>query len=502
MAAEQDYLAFDLGASGGRLVAGRFDGSQLELAEIHRFSNGGVWVGDRCYWDLLGLWQEMLDGLRAAASQFNDQVISVGVDTWGVDFGLLGAGDELLANPRHYRDPHTDGLMDEVFAVVSREEVFSQTGLQFMQFNSLYQLLALKKADSAVLAAAERLLMIPDLFHWLMTGEKVNEFTNATTTQFFNPQQGQWAEDLLTRLGLPGDLLNPVTPPGTKLGGLRRSVQEAAGIAGLEVVLPGTHDTASAVVAVPTSELLVPQPNWCYISSGTWSLMGMEIPSPIVNEDCLAKNFTNEGGVGNSVRLLKNIAGLWLVQECRRIWNLEGREYDWPDLVEQARTSEPLVSLINPDDASLVAPPDMPEAIVHLCKTSSQPVPDSHGAIIRCALESLALRYRMVLNDLEELTGAAVETIHIVGGGTQNQLLCQMTADACNRQVVAGPVEATAIGNIVVQLVAQGAVQSVREGRELVRQSFPVEIYEPQQPESWDVAYEQFLQLVNGAAGD
>ena len=303
----------------------------------------------------------------------------------------------------------------------------------------------------------------------------------------------------MARLDLPGDLLGPVTPPGTKLGDLRSSVQEATGMKGIEVVLPGTHDTASAVVAVPTSELLVPQPKWCYISSGTWSLMGMEIPAPIINEECLSKNFTNEGGVGNSVRLLKNIAGLWLIQECRRIWNLEGREYDWPDLVAQATASEPLISLINPDEASLVAPQDMPEAIVHLCKTTSQPVPDSHGAIIRCALESLALRYRMVLNDLEQLTGATVETIHIVGGGTQNRLLCQMTADACNRQVVAGPVEATAIGNIVVQLVAQGAVQSVREGRELIRKSFPVETYEPQQPEPWDVAYEQFVQLVNGS---
>jgi rhamnulokinase len=497
MTAEQDYLAFDVGASGGRLVAGRFDGARLQLEEVHRFANGGIWAGERFYWDLLGLWQEMLTGLRKAAGQFSDQVVSAGVDTWGVDFGLLGAGDELLANPRHYRDPHTDGVLERAFEVVSREEIFDQTGLQFMQFNSLYQLLALQQADSAVLAAAERLLMIPDLFHWLMTGEKVNEFTNATTSQFFDPQKKDWATDLLSRLNLPSHLLGPVAAPGTRLGGFRKSVQDLTGLQGVEVVLPGTHDTASAVVAVPSAALLQAQPTWCYISSGTWSLMGMEIPAPIVNQDCLARNFTNEGGVGDSVRLLKNIAGLWLIQECRRIWNQEGRKYDWPDLVSQAAASEPLVSLINPDDASLVAPRDMPQAIIRLCETASQPVPQTHGAIIRCALESLSLRYRMVLNDLEQLTGATVETIHIVGGGTQNRLLCQMTADACNRQVVAGPIEATAIGNIIVQMVSQGAVASVQDGRELIRKSFQVETYEPQQPGPWNAAYEQFVELVN-----
>lgn len=497
MTAEQDYLALDVGASGGRLVAGRFDGARLQLEEVHRFANGGIWAGERFYWDLLGLWQEMLAGLRKAAGQFSDQVVSVGVDTWGVDFGLLGAGDELLANPRHYRDPHTDGVMERAFEVISREQIFEQTGLQFMQFNSLYQLLALQQADSAVLAAAERLLMIPDLFHWLMTGEKVNEFTNATTSQFFDPQKKDWATDLLSQLDLPGHLLGPVAAPGTRLGGFRKSVQELTGLQGIEVVLPGTHDTASAVVAVPAAGLLQAQPTWCYISSGTWSLMGMEIPAPIVNQDCLARNFTNEGGVGDSVRLLKNIAGLWLVQECRRIWNHEGCEYGWPDLVSQAAASEPLVSLINPDDASLVTPRDMPQAIIQLCETTSQPAPGTHGAIIRCALESLALRYRMVLNDLEQLTGATVETIHIVGGGTQNRLLCQMTADACNRQVVAGPIEATAIGNVIVQMVAQGAVASVRDGRELIRNSFQMETYEPRQADPWDRAYEQFVELVN-----
>ncbi|MFP6620194.1 MAG: rhamnulokinase family protein [Pirellulaceae bacterium] len=497
MTAEQDYLALDVGASGGRLVAGRFDGARLQLEEVHRFANGGIWAGERFYWDLLGLWQEMLTGLRKAAGQFSDQVVSVGVDTWGVDFGLLGAGDELLANPRHYRDPHTDGVMERAFEVISREQIFEQTGLQFMQFNSLYQLLALQQADSAVLAAAERLLMIPDLFHWLMTGEKVNEFTNATTSQFFDPQKKDWATDLLSQLDLPGHLLGPVAAPGTRLGGFRKSVQELTGLQGIEVVLPGTHDTASAVVAVPAAALLQAQPTWCYISSGTWSLMGMEIPAPIVNQDCLARNFSNEGGVGDSIRLLKNIAGLWLIQECRRIWNHEGREYGWPDLVRQAEASEPLVSLINPDDASLVAPRDMPQAIIELCQTTSQPAPGTHGAIIRCALESLALRYRMVLNDLEQLTGATVETIHIVGGGTQNRLLCQMTADACNRQVVAGPIEATAIGNVIVQMVAQGAVTSVQDGRELIRNSFQVETYEPRQADPWDRAYEQFVELVN-----
>ncbi|REK18011.1 MAG: rhamnulokinase [Planctomycetota bacterium] len=494
--ARRAYLAIDIGASSGRHVAGLFDGSRLDLQEVYRFENGPVAAAGHLYWDLLGQWSAVVQGLRAAASADLGTVASVGIDTWGVDFGLLGRGDELLGNPVAYRDARTDGLLERAFQVVPREEIFAETGLQFMQFNTLYQLWAMRLADSPLLDAAERLLMMPDLFHWLLTGEKVNERTNATTTQCFNPSTGSWASELLGRFGIPPHIVGPTSPPGTPLGALRTSVVEATGLADAKVVLPGTHDTASAVMAVPTSRPVAERPDWCYISSGTWSLMGVEVPRPVINAKCLELNFTNEGGVGNSTRLLKNIAGLWLVQQCRAAWKQAGRDYSWDDLNRLSAAAKPLVSLVDPDDASFLAPPDMPEAIRAYCRSSGQTVPGDEGAIIRCALESVAMRCRLVFNWLEELTGSRIETIHIVGGGTQNRQLCQATADACGREVLAGPAEATAIGNVLVQAIAGGDVGSIAEARELVSRSFPPERYEPRETSAWDEAFERFLRLV------
>ncbi len=492
---EKVYLAVDMGASSGRVVAGLFDGQRLRLEVVHRFENGPVVAADRMYWDLLTQWTDVKAGLKAGAAQYGDRVSSVGVDTWGVDFGLVGRGDELLGNPYHYRDGRTSGILDRAFPIVSREEIFDQTGLQFMELNTLFQLIAMKEANSPMLDVAESLLMIPDLFHWLMTGEKANEFSNATTTQFYNPRTQGWATGLLERFGLPTGMLGEIVPPGTLLGKLRPSVAEETGLTGVEVVLPGTHDTASAVMAVPAASQAGARPDWCYISSGTWSLMGVEMPEPVVTDKCRELNFTNEGGVGGTIRLLKNIGGLWLVQECRRIWKEAGREYSWDELVQLSTQAKPLVSLINPDHASLVAPKSMPEAIGEFCRNSGQAVPESEGAMIRCVLESLAMRYRQVLGWLEELIGGRIETIHIVGGGTQNRLLCQMAADACNRHVVAGPVEATAIGNLMMQAVAGGDVGSIPEAREVIRRSFDVEEYVPQEWEEWDDAFEEFETL-------
>jgi rhamnulokinase len=492
----QVFLAVDLGASSGRVVAGLFDGAKLTLEEVYRFDNGGVLAAGRMQWDLLSQWQHVLRGLRAAAKLYGSRVASVGVDTWGVDFGLLGRGDELLANPYHYRDRRTAGILDKAFAIVPREEIFAATGLQFMEFNSLYQLLAMKLARSPLLDVAQSLLMMPDLFHWLLTGEKANEYTDASTTQLLNPTTGAWASDLVAKFGLPAHILGPIVQPGTRLGPIQPSVMDETGLVGVEVILPGTHDTASAVMAVPAASQPGQRPDWCYISSGTWSLMGVETPRPIVSQRCYELNFTNEGGVGGTTRVLKNIAGLWLVQECRRVWKQAGREFGWDDLARQAGESPPLVSLINPDDPALVAPKDMPATIRDCCSRTGQPVPQTEGAVIRTALESLALRYRMVLGYLEELVGGRIETIHIVGGGTQNRLLNQMTADACNRRVVAGPVEATAIGNVMMQAVAHGAVGSIAQAREAIRTSFAAEEYLPKEPGTWNEAYARFENLM------
>ncbi len=490
------FLAVDLGASSGRHVAGLLDGSRLRLQEVYRFENGPVAAAGRLYWDVLNQWTHITAGLRAAKS-LGQPIRSVGIDTWGVDFGLLGSSDELLGNPVHYRDPRTNGLLERAFQIVPREQIFAHTGLQFMQLNTLYQLWAMKLAGSSVLDAAKSLLMVPDLFHWLLTGVKANEYTDATTTQFFNPQTGGWATELLEQFGLPTQILQPIVQPGTRLGAIQRSVAEATGLDGVDVVVPGTHDTASAVMAVPAASRPGQRPTWCYISSGTWSLMGVELPQPVVSQKCLALNFTNEGGVGNTIRLLKNIGGLWLVQECRRIWNSQGRNYSWDDLTRLSLAAPALTAVIDPDDASFLSPPDMPEAIRAYCRRSGQTPPADDGSVVRCAIESLALKYRLVLSWLEELIDGPLDTIHIVGGGTQNRQLCQATADACGRRVLAGPVEATAIGNVMVQALAAGEVSSIAQARELIAASFAVEEYLPQNADRWQEAFVRFQKLLH-----
>jgi rhamnulokinase len=503
--AKQTFLAVDLGASSGRVVAGHFDGSRLALEEVHRFDNGPVAVGRSLHWNLLGLWKELQNGLRAAAAKYPRQIVSVGVDTWGVDFALLGRGDVLLGNPHHYRDSRTDGLMERAFATVPREEIFAQTGLQFMQFNTLYQWLAMRLQNSPLLEMAETFLMMPDVFHWLLTGRRANEFTNATTTQFYNPRTGGWATGMLEKLGLPTKILGEIIAPGTELGPLLPQVASETGLSGVRVIAPGTHDTASAVMAVPAASGRRQagnaevdrslSPDWCYISSGTWALMGIESPWPIINDACRRLNFTNEGGVGGTIRVLKNITGLWLLQECRRVWQQRGKKLDWEELIRLSDAAAPWASLINPDDPSFMAPADMPEAIRQFCRSTGQRVPDSEGAVIRSALESLALKCRQVLGWLEQLGGGRLETIHIVGGGAQNRRLCQATADATGRPVVAGPVEATAIGNLMMQGVAAGAIGSIADAREVVRRSFAVEEYAPQNASHWEEAFQRFRQI-------
>jgi len=478
-------LAVDLGASGGRVVSGAFDGRLLELEEIHRFDNGPVMLAGELVWDLVRLWQEVVVGLRMAASRHGASVRSVGVDTWGVDFSFLGSDGALLSNPVCYRDARTRGMLAAAEAVVPRGEIFAATGLQFMEINSLYQLLALRRRKSSVLAAADRLLMIPDIFHWLLSGVAANEHTNASTSQCYDPQAHDWAFGLVERFGLPRGVFGPLVEPGTALGPLRADVAAETGLAGVAVVVPGTHDTASAVAAVPAAEPPSPRPDWCYVSLGTWALVGAELDRPLVTADCLARNFTNEGGIGGTTRLLKNICGLWLVQQCRTAWQRAGKAWTWDQLTALAAEAPPLVTLVDPNHPSLVAPADMPEAIRILARESGQPVPESTAAVVRTALESVAAAVRDTIEELDALLGRRVSRVHIVGGGVKNALLCQMIADATNRPVFAGPVEATAIGNLLVQLLAHDGAIDLRGVRAVVRDSFEISRFEPQDPRRW-----------------
>lgn len=492
---EQCYLGVDLGAESGRVVAGLFDGHSVRLEELHRFPNGPVNVGGTLRWNVLGLWQGIQQGLAAAAARFGDEVRSIGVDTWGVDYVLLSAQDELLGLPWHYRDGRTTGMLATACEQVPREEIFAATGLQFMELNTLYQLLAMKRDHPELLDEARRLLLIPDYFHWLLCGSRVVEFTNATTTQCFDPARNDWATELLGRLGLPGEIFPEVVPPGTSLGRLRSDVAAAAGLDRINVIAPATHDTGSAVAAVPTDR--TGSASWTYISSGTWSLMGAEVNGAVTGPSTLAVNATNEGGIDGTFRLLKNIMGLWLVQECRRAFARDGRDVDYGTLTRQATDAPAFVSLVNPDDPSFLKPPCMPTAIRDFCRRTGQPEPASDGAMIRCALESLALKYRDVLGQIESLTGETSEVIHVVGGGSQNGLLNQFTADACGRPVIAGPVEATVLGNVLVQARADGALDSLGDIREVVANSTQPDTFTPNNPSAWDKARERFAGITD-----
>src|SRR5262245_50030568 len=490
MSTHKRLLAFDLGAESGRGVLGLFDGQRLELQVVHRFPNGPVRTLDTLHWDVLRLHGEMLAGLRKCAAEYGP-IDGLGVDTWGLDVSLLGRRHTPLGNPRHYRDPHTENILDEAFARVPRQEVFRQTGLQFMRFNTLFQLLALQRDRSPLLDAAESLLMMPDLFHYWFTGVKTNEFTDVSTTQMYDPTARSWAYGLLQSFRLPTHILGTIVQPGTALGPLRTHVAADTGLSPVHVIAPAAHDTAAAVAAVPASGS-----SWAYLSSGTWSLMGVEIPGPLINEQTAAINFTNEGGVGGTIRLLKNIMGLWLVQECRRAWEKAGTFYSYDELTQLAEAAPPFVSLVNPDDAAFMLPPSMPAALGDFCRRTGQPAPAEPGAVVRCALESLALRYRWVLERLEELLGRRLDVIHVVGGGCQNTLLCQLAADACNRPVLAGPVEATAIGNVLVQAIGLGLLGSLADAREVVRRSFEVVAYTPRDPDKWQEPYERFRGMI------
>jgi rhamnulokinase len=488
------FLALDLGAESGRAMLGQFDGQLLRLTEIHRFPNGPVRLPDGLHWDILRLWGEAKQGIALAIRDHAPDLVSLGIDTWAVDFGLLDRNGSLIGNPSHYRDSRTDGMLDEAFRRVPRSEIFEQTGIQFLQINTLYQLLSMVVGRSPMLDIAQTFLTVPDLLNYWLTGQAVCEFSNATTTQCYNPRQGDWARLMIARLGIPSHIFPQIVPPGTNLGCLLSHVAEEVGSppAGrIAVVAPACHDTGSAVAAVPALS-----PGFAWISSGTWSVVGAEVLEPVINEQSLRYNFTNEGGVGNTFRFSRNVAGLWLVQECRRAWAQQGEAYSYDELAQMASQAEPFQAILDPDDGEFFKPGDMPSRILSFCQRTGQPAPQTKGAMVRCILEGIALKYRWNLERLEEMLGRRLEPLYIVGGGTQNRQLSQFTADATGRQVFAGPVEATATGNILMQMIALGHIASLPEGRQIVRNSCKVLTYEPASRSGWDEAYARLLAVI------
>jgi rhamnulokinase len=490
----QNFLALDLGAESGRAMLGQFDGERLQLSQVHRFPNEPVRLPDGLHWDVLRLWSEVKQGIALAVREQAQNLASVGIDTWAVDFGLLDHSGALTSNPYHYRDSRTDGMLDAAFRRVPRAEIFEQTGIQFLQLNSLYQLLSMVVNCSPALEIAETFLTIPDLLNFWLTGQTVCEFSNATTTQCYSPHEDDWAQYLLGRLGIPSHIFPRIVPPGTDLGRLLPHVAEEVGLqpGGMTAVIaPACHDTGSAVVAVPATA-----PDFAWISSGTWSVVGAEVPEPVINEQSSRYNFTNEGGACGTFRFSRNVMGLWLVQECRRTWAYQGQEYSYDELTEMASQAAPFQAVLDPDYGEFFKPGDMPARIRSFCQMTKQSVPQSKGATLRCALESIALKYRWVLERLEEMLGRRLDPLYIVGGGTQNRTLSQFTADAVGRQVITGPVEATATGNILMQMMALGHIASLDDGRAVVRKSFDLSIYEPGSRAGWDEAYARLLMML------
>ena len=485
-AATSHFLAFDLGAESGRAVLGTLDGAKLAVHEVRRFPNTPLSFAGHIHWNVYALFDEMKAAMREAAAAIGERPASLGVDTWGVDFGLFAKDGGLLGLPFCYRDHRNAGAMEDYFKLVPRDALYQATGIQFMPFNTLFQIYAMVRERSPLLDAASDLLFMPDLFNFMLTGRRTAEFTIASTSQIVDPRTRRWIPGLFQAMGLSKPLLRDIVDPGTVLGPLTPEMAAATGLREVPVVATAGHDTAAAVAAVPAQG-----EDWAYISSGTWSLVGIEAGSPIISARSLSANFTNEGGVGGTVRFLKNVSGLWLLQGCRKAWSAEGAaSYD--ELARAAAGAPPFAALVDPDDPAFLNPPDMPEAIAAYCRRTGQTPPSSKAALVRSLLESLALKYRFVIEELGQIVERPIARIHVIGGGSRNALLCQFTADATGLPVVAGPAEATAIGNILVQALALGHLSSPAEIRAIIRDSFELRTYEPSGPGSWDPAYLRF----------
>ena len=471
--AELKMLAIDLGASSGRGIVGSFDGNKLTLRENHRFSNDPVIVNGRMYWDILRIFHEIKQSITKTVLE-KDNVRSIGIDTWGVDYALIDRYGKMLANPTHYRDTRTEGIADYVNQTLPLDELYRVGGIQCLNFNTIFQLAAEKRDDPDVFNRAERLLNIPDLLNYFLTGNMANEYTILSTGALLDAKKREYAFDLIDKLGIPKKLFGEIVQPGYKVGKLLPQVLSETGKTDADVMTVASHDTASAVIAVPTQE-----EDFIYISSGTWSLMGTELKEPLINAQSQALNLTNEGGAMGSIRFLKNIMGLWLIQESRRQWRREGKEYSFAQMEAWAKECKPLQCFINPDDSSFATPGNMPEKVREFCRRTGQHVPESVGEVVRCIYESLSLKYRQTAESIETLMGRKAKVIHVVGGGTKDHFLSQMTADACGIPVAAGPEEATAIGNLMMQAIAAGEVANLKEARQIIAASFDLKHYEP-----------------------
>ena len=490
MSETSKVLAFDFGASSGRAMLFTFDGKTLSIEEMHRFSNDPVTVGGSFYWDVLRLFHEIKTGILKTMHAGHTDILSIGIDTWGVDFGLFDKNGNLLGNPHHYRDSRTDGMIEQADKEVGKRYIFDHTGIQFNFFNTLFQLMAIRKDPT--LGIAERLLFTPDIFNYFLTGEMKNEYTIASTSQLLDAKARDWDKELLEKLEIPTHILGELVQPGTIVGYLTDELCEELGCPKIPVVAVGSHDTASAVASVPVTENYP----YAYISSGTWALMGAELDEPEISDISFRYDFTNEGGVCDKIRFLKNIMGLWIVQECRRQWKREGKEFSFDDLEKAARSAEPHRSFIDPDDLSFAPPGNMPRRIREFCEKTGQPVPQTEGEIIRCAMESLALKCRMVLDALEDVQKKSLEAVHMLGGGIKDTMFCEFVACATGKKVVAGPVEATSTGNAIVQLMAMGKLADLTAGRKVIKDSFPVKTYEPTDGDGWEQAFADYKKFV------
>jgi len=484
MAEKKKYIAVDLGAESGRVMLGSLSHKKMSLEEIHRFSNGPIQEKGTLRWDFSQLLSEVRVGIRKAVKEANDRIEGIGVDSWGVDFGLIGDDGKLIENPYHYRDSRTDGIMQKAFELISKRQIYENTGIQFMQLNSVYQLLAMRLTNSDVLAKAKKLIFMADLISYYLCGQAFGEYTLVSTSQLMDMKTGQWSEQMFNKLELPIDIMPAIFEPGTIVGQLSKQVAEELGCTQIPIIATASHDTASAVAAVPAAD-----GRWAYLSSGTWSLMGIEVPNAIINDKTFEYEFTNEGGVENTIRLLKNIMGLWLVQECKRQWQQQGQDLSYVQLSRMAEKAEPFAGHIDVDYTDFLAPGDMPKRINEYLSKTGQATTNDKGQMIRMLLESLALKYKSVMEAIEDIAGYEIDILHVVGGGIQNELLCQFTANALGERVITGPIEATASGNILMQARATGQVKSLAEVREIVRNSFELKEYQPQESEIWREQY-------------
>ena len=485
----KQVLAFDFGASSGRAILGSFDGEKITLKEIHRFSNDPVKVGNTFYWDVLRLFHEIKQGILKA-KQFG-KIESIGIDTWGVDFGLIDEKGYLLENPVHYRDERNVGMIEEAEKYMSKDEMYDRTGIQFMEFNTLFQLLSLRKNRPELLERADKLLFMPDLLTYMLTGEKVSEYSIATTSQMVNIDTQKWDKELIETMGIPERILCDIVPAGTKTGVLRPELCEELGVDAVPVISVCGHDTQSAITAIPSEKK-----DFAFISSGTWSLFGTELDAPVVNDKAKKLNVTNEGGYDFTTAFLKNICGLWLIQESRRQWIREGTEYSYAELEKEALAAEPFKCFIDPDAPDFVAMGDMPARVREFCKKTGQYVPETVGEVMRCIYESLAMKYKHVLAGIEDCTEKQYDRIHVAGGGTKDTFLCSMTASSCNRTVFAGPIEATVLGNIAVQFMSAGDIKDIAEARKIIANGENLKVYEPVDADKWENAYNEFVKIV------